>query len=91
MKKITLNPDAEVVKTVKRRLKAHRRLLSLQIRNVPKKNKMYVQKNSGIRLMIRISKDFATACYITNPNSHPALPDDRITWNKRKFIWRTSL
>ena len=48
-------------------------------------------KNSGIRSMIRILKDFATACYITNPNSHPALSEDRITWNKRKFIWRTSL
>ena len=39
----------------------------------------------------RVLKDFATACYITNPNSHPTLPDDRIIWNKRKFIWRTSL
>ena len=28
--------------------------------------------------MIRILKDFATACYITNPNSHPALSEDQI-------------
>lgn len=46
MKKITLNPDAEVVKTVKEGLKLHRRLLSLQIRTYRRKQ-MYVQRIPG--------------------------------------------
>ena len=87
MKKITLNPDAEVVKTVKEGLKRTGGYCPCRLERT-EENKCMCKE---FRSMIRVLKDFATACYITNPNSHPALPDDRITWNKRKCIWRTSL
>lgn len=46
MKKITLNPDAEVVKTVKEGLKRTGGILSLQIRTYRRKQ-MYVQRIPG--------------------------------------------
>ena len=89
MKKITLNPDAEVVKTVKEGLKRTGGYCPCRLERTEENKCMCKEFRDQIN--DPGLKDFATACYITNPNSHPALPDDRIIWNKRKFIWRTSL
>lgn len=89
MKKITLNPDAEVVKTVKEGLKRTGGYCPCRLERTEENKCMCKEFRDQIN--DPDFEGFATACYITNPNSHPALPDDRITWNKRKFIWRTSL
>ncbi len=72
MKKITLNPDAEVVKTVKEGLKRTGGYCPCRLERTEENKCMCKEFRDQIN--DPISKDFATACYITNPNSHPALP-----------------
>ena len=89
MKKITLNPDAEVVKTVKEGLKRTGGYCPCRLERTEENKCMCKEFRDQIN-----DPDFEGFCHCMlyyKSNSHPALPDDRITWNKRKFIWRTSL
>ena len=87
MKKITLNPDAEVVKTVKEGLKRTGGYCPCRLERTEENKCMCKEFRDQIN-----DPDFEGFCHcMLYYKSNPALPDDRITWNKRKFIWRTSL